>query len=83
MSSEAIMIPEQCCFQEWAAQIRDYQNRSADISVVGWRGGVGVDPRLDISLKRMLHPCHKRNIPASTDFSPRGDADCSMICHLL
>ena len=36
MSSETTMVAEQCRLQEWAAQIRDCQNRPAGMSVVSW-----------------------------------------------
>ncbi len=36
MSSETTMVAEQCRLQEWAAQIRDCQNRPAGMSVVEW-----------------------------------------------
>ena len=36
MSSETTMVAEQCCLQEWAAQIRDCQRRPAGMSVVSW-----------------------------------------------
>ena len=36
MSSETTMIAERCRLQEWAAQIRDCQNRPAGMSVVRW-----------------------------------------------
>lgn len=36
MSSETTMIAVQCRLQEWAAQIRDCQNRPAGMSVVSW-----------------------------------------------
>ena len=36
MSSETTMIAERCRLQEWAAQIRDCQNRPAGMSVVSW-----------------------------------------------
>ena len=36
MSSETTMIAEQCRLQEWAAQIRDCQNRPDGMSIVSW-----------------------------------------------
>ena len=36
MSSEITMVAEQCCLQEWAAQIRDCQSRPAGMSVSEW-----------------------------------------------
>ena len=36
MRSETAMVAEQCRLQEWAAQIRDCQNRPAGMSVVSW-----------------------------------------------
>ena len=36
MSSETTMVAEQCRLQEWAAQIKDCQNRPAGMSVVSW-----------------------------------------------
>ena len=36
MSSETTMVAEQCRLKEWAAQIRDCQNRPAGMSVVSW-----------------------------------------------
>ncbi len=36
MSSETTMVAEQCRLQEWAAQIRDCQNRPAGMSVANW-----------------------------------------------
>lgn len=36
MSSEITMIAEQYRLQEWAAQIRDCQNRPSGMSVVSW-----------------------------------------------
>lgn len=36
MSSETTMVAEQCRLQEWAAQIRDCQNRPDGMSVVSW-----------------------------------------------
>ena len=36
MSSETGMVAEQCRLQEWAAQIRDCQNRPAGMSIVSW-----------------------------------------------
>ena len=36
MSSETTMVAEQYRLQEWAAQIRECQNRPAGMSVVDW-----------------------------------------------
>lgn len=36
MRSETAMVAEKCRLQEWAAQIRDCQNRPAGMSVVSW-----------------------------------------------
>ncbi len=36
MSSETTQVAERCRFQEWAAQIRDCQNRPSGMSIVGW-----------------------------------------------
>lgn len=36
MSSETSMVAEQCRLQEWAAQIKDCQNRPASMSIVSW-----------------------------------------------
>ena len=36
MSSETTMVAEECRLQEWAAQIRDCQNRPAGMSIVSW-----------------------------------------------
>ena len=36
MSSETTMVAEHYCLQEWAAQIRECQNRPAGMSVVDW-----------------------------------------------
>lgn len=36
MSSETTMVAEQYRLREWAAQIRDCQNRPAGMSVVSW-----------------------------------------------
>ena len=36
MSSETAMVAEQCRLREWAAQIRDCQNRPSGMSIVGW-----------------------------------------------
>ena len=36
MSSETTMVAGQCRLREWAAQIRDCQNRPAGMSVVSW-----------------------------------------------
>ena len=36
MSSETTMVAEQCRLQEWAAQIRECQNRPAGMSIVSW-----------------------------------------------
>ena len=36
MSSETTMMAEQCRLQEWAAQIRDCQNRPDGMSIVSW-----------------------------------------------
>ena len=36
MRSKTTMVAEQCRLQEWAAQIRDCQNRPAGMSVVSW-----------------------------------------------
>ncbi len=36
MSSEITMVAEQCRLREWAAQIRDCQNRPSGMCIVGW-----------------------------------------------
>lgn len=36
MSSETTLAAEQCRLLEWAAQIRDCQNRPSDMSIVNW-----------------------------------------------
>ena len=36
MSSETTIVAEQYRLREWAAQIRECQNRPADMGVVGW-----------------------------------------------
>ncbi len=36
MSSETTMVAEQCRLQEWAAQIRECQNRPTGMSIVSW-----------------------------------------------
>ncbi len=36
MSSKTTMVAEQFRLQEWAAQIRDCQNRPSGMSVVSW-----------------------------------------------
>ena len=42
MSSEATMVAEQCRLREWAAQIRDCQNRPAGMSIVEWYACHGI-----------------------------------------
>jgi len=42
MSSETTMIAEKCRLQEWAAQIRDCQNRPDGMSVVSWCASHGI-----------------------------------------
>ena len=42
MSSETTMLAEQCRLREWAAQIRDCQNRPAGMSVVSWCARHGI-----------------------------------------
>ena len=42
MSSETIMMAEQCRLREWAAQIRDCQSRPAGMSIVGWCACYGI-----------------------------------------
>lgn len=42
MSSETTIVAEQYRLQEWAAQIRDCQNRPADMSVSGWCAQNGI-----------------------------------------
>lgn len=36
MSSETTMITTQFRLQEWASQIRECQNRPADMSIIQW-----------------------------------------------
>ena len=42
MRSETTMAAEQCRLREWAAQIKDCQNRPAGMSVVSWCASHGI-----------------------------------------
>ena len=46
MSSETSMVAASFRLQEWAAQIRECQNRPADVSVASWCADHGITKAL-------------------------------------
>lgn len=89
MSSETTMVAEQCRLQEWAAQIRDCQNRPSDMSVVGWCACHGITKaNYYYRLRRVREACLEtiqEEIPAqqivpvqSELLRPQEQTDCSV-----
>ena len=63
MCSETSMIAQQCRLQEWAAQIRDCQNRPAGMSVVRWCTDQGITKANDYYRLRRVRKALLERIP--------------------